>query len=664
MKDFFKNLAVLSLVFISVTASPLGTPAQDHLLARASNDTVGNDCKKLDDYQPKDSLDVIPFYDAQRSEMMRYRFHIGVNMGSWFVNEKWMNGAIFKCAHDGEQGELAIPRGYGTSLDGIKSARARLEQHWDTWITKDDFAHLKEMGVNAVRIPIGYWNLPESRFLKDTPFENYTEVYKNSWKYVRRAIKYANDNDIGVMLDLHGAYGSQNGQSNSGFNKFNVDFYNGDNRNRTTDALSWIVRDLQSMPNMIGLELLNEAKNDGGKDVDLLLEWYKNALDKIREIGGTTADFPLYVSDSFAPRRAADLVAGRKDFTVQDTHKYYAFTNNDQSAKEITNDVKTSARKTMVDITDTVEDRYIIGEWSCALSPSSTSSDQDTKVQELSDFCTAEIDTYRNVTSGMFFWSYRFANCDDNVGWCFKASRGNFFDKYNAWGFDNSDVSKVVDRVKQEKLDLKHELALGALTPNPKDLGYAEGFSWAKKLATDLPVSRLAFKNEYVDRRIKKNSAKLHNDDDKKGFREGYREGVEYIECIVLSYKNDKSDSVCGKKASGASNGATSTNSSSSSSSSSKSSSSKSSSSPTSSKSSSSKSSSSPTSSNSNSSKSSSSKSSSQRMSSTVVTSSVSGKTVTATASGSPGGQMCGNDDIFGLGICISGSGNNNNINA
>ncbi|WFD28968.1 hypothetical protein MNAN1_003986 [Malassezia nana] len=669
MKSFLKISALVALALATASASPVGqdmSPVQQaDLFTRADKDTVGNGCEKLDDYSPKDSLDVFPFFDDERAELMRYRFHIGVNLGSWFVAEKWMSPSLFKCARKGEKGELAIPRGYGTSSDGIKSARARLEKHWDTWITKDDFAEMKKAGVNAVRIPIGYWNLPEAKFLKDTPFENYTEVYKNSWKYVRRAIKYANDNDIGVMLDLHGAYGSQNGEEKSGFNKFNVDFYEGDNRNRTTEALSWIVRDLQTMSNMIGIELLNEAKNNGKKDVKLLLTWYKNALDTIRAIGGTTTDFPLIISDSFSPNQAADLIHDRSDFTVSDTHRYFAFTNDDQSAKEITNNVETSVKKSMREIADKVGDRYIIGEWSCALDPSSTSSDSSKKMQELSDFCTAQISTYRNVTAGMFFWSYRFENCDDNMGWCFKAARGDFFDKYNAWGFNNNNTDKVVERVKEENLDLKHKIALHALFPNPNDLGYAQGFQWAKKLAVKLPVSRLGFKEEYVDRRIKKNEDKLWKKEDKEKFREGFLEGVSYIECIALSFKNDKSKSICKKQASSSNKtvASSSTSSSSKSSSSSSSSSSKSSSTSSSSSGKSSSSSSSSSSEPTSSSSSSSSKSSASKRS-TVVTTTVSGKTVTATATGTAGGQMCGNDNIFGIGICISGSGNGNNINA
>ena len=43
------------------------------------------------------------------------------------------------------------------TLDQTEGAEAKLQNHWDTYYTKDDFAAMKEWGLNAVRIPIGFW---------------------------------------------------------------------------------------------------------------------------------------------------------------------------------------------------------------------------------------------------------------------------------------------------------------------------------------------------------------------------------------------------------------------------------------------------------------------------------------------------------------------------
>lgn len=117
-----------------------------------------------------------------------------------------MNPSLFKCASGPKSAELDVATGWGDT----KSSRSVLEKHWDTWITEDDFAWLQQTGINTVRIPIGYWSLGAD-YCQDTPFEEVASVYDRSWPRILRAISWAVKYDIGVLVDLHGAPGSQNG---------------------------------------------------------------------------------------------------------------------------------------------------------------------------------------------------------------------------------------------------------------------------------------------------------------------------------------------------------------------------------------------------------------------------------------------------------------------
>lgn len=49
-------------------------------------------------------------------------------------------------------GEYQITNGYGPDR-----ASQVLEEHRNTYITADDFRFLSENGLNAVRIPVGWW---------------------------------------------------------------------------------------------------------------------------------------------------------------------------------------------------------------------------------------------------------------------------------------------------------------------------------------------------------------------------------------------------------------------------------------------------------------------------------------------------------------------------
>ncbi|KAF8061603.1 glycoside hydrolase superfamily [Lyophyllum atratum] len=150
-------------------------------------------------------------YDPDMANLYRYRQQQSVNLGSWFVHENWMAPSQFKCASGKKLSELDIASGWGS----LNSARSLLERHWDTWITKSDLEYLASIGINTVRLPIGYWNLGPY-YCQDTPFAPVAEVYKNSWPRIVRAINMARESGIGVLVDLHGAVGSQNGQPHSG----------------------------------------------------------------------------------------------------------------------------------------------------------------------------------------------------------------------------------------------------------------------------------------------------------------------------------------------------------------------------------------------------------------------------------------------------------------
>ncbi|CAL1388921.1 unnamed protein product [Linum trigynum] len=50
------------------------------------------------------------------------------------------------------QGEFQVTNGYGPSL-----APQVMREHWNTFIVEEDFKYISENGINAVRIPVGWW---------------------------------------------------------------------------------------------------------------------------------------------------------------------------------------------------------------------------------------------------------------------------------------------------------------------------------------------------------------------------------------------------------------------------------------------------------------------------------------------------------------------------
>ena len=96
-------------------------------------------------------------------------------------------------------------------------------------------------------------------FLQGTPFEAYSTVYSNAWARVVRAINAAEKYGIGVLLDLHGAPGSQNALPSSGVsNGVESLFLNPADIQKTLAALTFLTQQLAPVSNVVGIQILNE----------------------------------------------------------------------------------------------------------------------------------------------------------------------------------------------------------------------------------------------------------------------------------------------------------------------------------------------------------------------------------------------------------------------
>ncbi|KAF5368395.1 hypothetical protein D9758_002194 [Tetrapyrgos nigripes] len=127
----------------------------------------------------------------------------GVNLGGWLVLEPWITPSLFD---DTGNPDIIDEYTFG-KLQDHDVALAALQQHWETWITEQDFIDIANAGLNTVRLPIGYWAFDVSA----------GEPYiQGQLPYLRKALDWANTHNLQVIIDLHGAPGSQNGFDNSG----------------------------------------------------------------------------------------------------------------------------------------------------------------------------------------------------------------------------------------------------------------------------------------------------------------------------------------------------------------------------------------------------------------------------------------------------------------
>ena len=50
-----------------------------------------------------------------------------------------------------------MPSQFASAQNLTAQLRSAIQAHRDTWVTESDFVFMASIGVNCVRLPIGYW---------------------------------------------------------------------------------------------------------------------------------------------------------------------------------------------------------------------------------------------------------------------------------------------------------------------------------------------------------------------------------------------------------------------------------------------------------------------------------------------------------------------------
>ncbi|KAG0167021.1 hypothetical protein DFQ28_003389 [Apophysomyces sp. BC1034] len=243
----------------------------------------------------------------------------GVNLGGWLVIEPFITPSLFDQFSPAEG--VVDEWGLCTKL-GPEEARRQLEKHYASFITEDDFRRIAAMGLNHVRIPIGYWAV-----LVDSS-EPY--VSRLSWDYLLKGIQWARKYGLRVMVELHSAPGSQNGWNHSG-KSGQIGWLNGtlgdENAKRTLEIIKDMVRyfNKPEWAHVIPvLGVLNEPAIFR-LDKDRVKAWYRESYDAIRQITGHGNGPYLTYHEGFLGMPAWAGFFTKYDRVILETHTYLIF---------------------------------------------------------------------------------------------------------------------------------------------------------------------------------------------------------------------------------------------------------------------------------------------------------------------------------------------------
>ncbi|KAH9836121.1 glycoside hydrolase [Rhodofomes roseus] len=358
---------------------------------------------------PVQALPSTSFTDV---DLYSYRQQRGVNLGSWFVLERWIADAPFRSADGPAQSDLDVARG--------SHAKEVLERHWDTWITEEDWAWIADRGFNTVRLPIGFYHIcgVDQTVLQGTDFAQLGHVFDGAWSRITKAIATAHRYGLGVLIDLHAAPGKQNADAHSGSSSEPAFFTNPHNMPHTIHVLSVLLSQLIAftrshnppLPNVVGIELLNEPQP--GPQNASLERWY---LDAFRALRSIDSSIPLCIGDAWMTDQYVEFLSkSGVPFVVLDHHLYRCFTEQDistpvsQHARALS-DPNEWAPQMFARVSQKLEGAgcaMIVGEWSCGLNPGSLQGigDEDHARREYVD---AQLQLYDRFCAGWFFWTYK-----------------------------------------------------------------------------------------------------------------------------------------------------------------------------------------------------------------------------------------------------------------
>ncbi|KAK6130701.1 hypothetical protein DH2020_035555 [Rehmannia glutinosa] len=300
------------------------------------------------------------------------------------------------------QGEYQVTNGYGPRL-----APKVMKEHWNTFIVEKDFIFIKKVGLNAVRIPVGWWIAHDPSPPK--PFVG------GSLQALDNAFSWAEKYGIKIIVDLHCAPGSQNGWEHSGSRDSSQEWgQTDDNIQQTVQVIDFLAaRSIHpaclvltvllssgyaKSPSLFAVALINEPLAPG-VSVQNLTKYYKAGYDAVRKHSPTAY---VVLANRLGPSEPRELfrLANGMTRSVIDVHFYSLFSDIykgltvQQNIEYIYNNRTAHLRE----LTTSNGPLILVGEWVAELLLKNATK------QDIQRYGKAQLQVYGHATFGWAYW--------------------------------------------------------------------------------------------------------------------------------------------------------------------------------------------------------------------------------------------------------------------
>ncbi|KAL6227791.1 hypothetical protein ACLB2K_001747 [Fragaria x ananassa] len=325
------------------------------------------------------------------------------------------------------KGEYQMTNGYGPD-----KAPKVMQDHWNSYITEDDFKFMSSRGLNAVRIPVGWWIAYDPKPPK--PFVG------GSLKALDNAFIWSQKYELNVIIELHAVQGSQNGLDHSGtrdghlefgdshipdtlkvidflaarFTAFNFHLHSY-NTHAHTDMLKLDCEQQMCRyaknPALGAIELMNEPWAPL-VTLDTLKKYYKAGYDAVRK---HTSSAYVMLANRLGPADSKELLSfaqGLKKVVI-DVHYYSMYIDmfKDFSAQQHIDFIYNQRGSDLAAVNISNGPLTYVGEWVAEWGINGAYK------QDYQRFAKAQLDVYGRATFGWAYWSYKCENDHWSLKW-------------------------------------------------------------------------------------------------------------------------------------------------------------------------------------------------------------------------------------------------------
>ncbi|KAJ4822415.1 hypothetical protein Tsubulata_036412 [Turnera subulata] len=303
----------------------------------------------------------------------------------------------------GPKGEFQVTNGYGPQL-----APNVMREHWNTFIVEDDFKFISENGLNAVRIPVGWW-------IASDPSPPWPYV-AGSLQALDNAFKWAEKYKLKAIIDLHAAPGSQNGWEHSSTRDGSLEWGLTDaNIQQTVNVIDFLTARYAKSPSLYAVELINEPLSSG-VPLDTLTKYYKAGYNAVRKHSSKAY---VVMSNRLGISEPTELFpfASGLSGSVVDVHYYNLFSSifDNLSVQQNVDFIYVNRSSDLSKVTTSNgAPLSFVGEWVAEWQVSGATK------EDYQRFAKAQLEVFGRATFGWAYWTLKNVNNHWSMEWMIK----------------------------------------------------------------------------------------------------------------------------------------------------------------------------------------------------------------------------------------------------